>query len=463
MSVGASSQNHINLATYSQALQHYTRQLIKRLPLIIGLGVVGGVITFGIRSMGSSMYTSTANLALLTVRARYQTADSTFTTSEALIPNYLDDSRWKGLNALATSQTLLDEVHDIVYDTHIDFMDDNEIKRNDFLLITTADQQGDVLRLNVSYPDPDIAAFATNTWSTVYRHKANIAYIPTGYALEETDALIDKAHANYINTIDELTAFELAVNISDSQQQLTLLTQLIADYNEEISGNYDLMINAELSLSALKNNLMIIKNQSQSIDSINYLTLILSMANTSLMRIDQEEGDQFGASAINLDLASLGTGEKVLTSEEIDSFLNAIDMQLTTLANEKEALLRMMSSSTEKTGKLYDDPAYQELVETHVQVRATFKDISAQYEALKHNRDLAYKQYTLTTEKVAEVKVLHAFGSPQVRQILPANVPLQPDARQRVRSAVIVAVAISAMMAAGIVLSEGWLLTNRQK
>lgn len=476
MNLSSPSQNSANFATYSQALRHYLQQIIKRLPLIIALGLLAGIAVFALRSRGAATYTSTADLALLTVRSRYQTQDNSFTTSEAVIPNYLDDSRWKGLNVLATSQTLLDEVHDVVYAEYADMMREKEIDREDFVLGINADQQGDVLRLSTSYSDPDIAAFATNTWSEIYRRAANTAYVPSGYSPEETDELAEETYAEYLSAQDALTAFDLQVNTDESLRRTQILGRFLDEYDSQTASDFSSIVNAESSFIALKNNLNLLQTQldlsdgTAAIDASNYLALLMAVTNASFST-SFAEGIELPAPIMNFELATLETSGSQLTSTDIENLIASVDIQLEAIEAEKTAMLTIASmnadSETSADNAITDmadvmvEPAiYLSSLEILTRLRAERGYAQNQRIALEHDRDLAFKQYTLTTEKVAEVKILHAFGSPQVRQILTANVPTRPNPRGRTSAALVTAVTVSALAAAGVFLLEGWLFAG---
>ena len=239
------SSDSVTISTtidYLQLLRNYLSMLVRRWKWILAVGLITALLIFGYRSLGKQTYTSRVDIAYLTTRTSLA-FDEKIVVQDATVPFYLDESRWDGLTSWATNQQLKSTVHDLVYEKF--YANSETPTRKQFDMVMNANREGDVLHLNITYENPDVAKFAADTWAQEYTKLVNVAYISSGKSPSEAKALADQTYQKYLQASEAVEQFELTNNRSDVEAEIAMMDDLIKTLREQKSQALALLNNSK--------------------------------------------------------------------------------------------------------------------------------------------------------------------------------------------------------------------------
>lgn len=202
-------------------LRQYVEVLVERWWLIVGLALVAAIAAFIFGSLGPDMYTAEADVSLLNVRSEI-VFDPQFTT----VPEDPGQNvRRDALQALATSRSLLAEV----YENVVSDIPSDEQSFETFTERVAVTPAGDLLRFEVTWPDPETAATIANEWTRVYIRTANRSYVTTSSQTpEEARQTAADAFAEYEQVQEEYEVFIADNDLDKIQREAEEADELIS-------------------------------------------------------------------------------------------------------------------------------------------------------------------------------------------------------------------------------------------
>lgn len=207
-------------------LRQYVEVLVEHWWVIIGLALVAAIAAFVFGSLGPDMYTSEADVSLLNIRSEI-VFDPQFTT---LPENEGQSVRRDALQALATSRSLLAEA----YENVVSDLPSNEQSFETFTERVTVTPAGDLLRLKVTWEDPEVAAMIANEWASVYIQTANRSYVTTSSQTpEEARSTAADAFAEYEQVQEEYETFIADNDLDKVQREAGEVDELISSLQEQ--------------------------------------------------------------------------------------------------------------------------------------------------------------------------------------------------------------------------------------
>lgn len=207
-------------------LRPYIETVIRHWWLIVGLAVVAATVAFIIGSLGPDTYTAEADVALLSIRSQV-TFDPEFTT----VPQAESgDVRRQALQSLATSRSLVAEVYAQVKDR----LKSDTVSFGSFQDAFSIETAGDLLRLQVSWTDPEVAAAIANEWARLYTEVANRSYVTTSSQTpEEAGQAAEDAFGRYETAQQAYEAFIAENELDQVQREIAQLDVLITDLQRQ--------------------------------------------------------------------------------------------------------------------------------------------------------------------------------------------------------------------------------------
>jgi uncharacterized protein involved in exopolysaccharide biosynthesis len=208
----------------------YIEALVRHWWLIVGLAVAAAVVAFLASSRGPEQYTAEANVSLLNIHSEV-VFDPQFKTVS------LDDSwanrdgqREGALQALAGSKSLLNEVfvevspqlapEDRYFGAFLGAVDAEVV----------GDLPSDLLRLRVTWDDPEVAALIANAWAERFVTVANQSYMSTSSGTpDEASAVAGGAFEEYQVAQAVLEAFIADNDLDQVRRDLGELDALIEE------------------------------------------------------------------------------------------------------------------------------------------------------------------------------------------------------------------------------------------
>lgn len=385
-----SQTSSFNLASYLDVIRYYVELILRRWPIIVAAGLIAGILMFLWRSLSPATYTSRSDVVMLIVRTTYEPAenntDPQMSSRDSVVPDYLDDSRWTGLVALASNPTILSELKDEAYAEFEAQLVENDIERRNFGLVTDVAQRGDVLRLSVTYRNPAIATWAANHWADKFVEYANRTYITTGETPEVVSQFVDQAFQDYTSASSALAEYQLENQLEEVERQFESLDTLMTAY-EERQDDIFLLLNASKvnysdsaprqesialieaigdvnservnsatsnilglyakleTLHALKTELTLIQGQLESgidVDALNsgaYLALMIARANNQLTTIDTTNSDKSSINVYGSGNVQYDTSGEVSTGPSLALNIDVTGLEETQLTIESVTAL----------------------------------------------------------------------------------------------------------------------------
>jgi uncharacterized protein involved in exopolysaccharide biosynthesis len=206
----------------------YIEALVGHWWLIIGLAFVAAVAAFVIRSLLPAEFTAEADVSLLNVRSEV-VFDPQFITvplQEGVLPNQASSDRRDALHALAESRSLLTGVF-------LQVSPQLEPGNRDFDVFrdaVEAEAAGDLLRLRVTWDDPELAAQIANEWARRFAAMANQSYVGTSSSTpDEASAAADDVFEKYQAAQADLGTFIAENDLDQVRREIAELDTLIEE------------------------------------------------------------------------------------------------------------------------------------------------------------------------------------------------------------------------------------------
>jgi len=207
----------------------YIETFIRHWKLILGLAVVAAIAMFLSRSLLPAQYTAEADLSLLNIHSEV-VFDEQFKTvpfDEGLTNRaQREGDRRDALQALAASRSLLIGIFAEVSPQ----LGPEEQDFEAFLAAVEAQTVGDLLRLRVTWDDPEIAAAIANEWARRFSTVANQSYVSTSGTPDEARAAAGAAFEKYQAAQGALEAFIAENDLDPIRREIIELDLLIEEH-----------------------------------------------------------------------------------------------------------------------------------------------------------------------------------------------------------------------------------------
>ncbi|MBA3532669.1 MAG: hypothetical protein H0T73_12160 [Ardenticatenales bacterium] len=200
--------------------------VVRHRTVIIGLSLALGIGALLISLLLPKAYSTEAGVTLLSIRSEV-VFDPAFTTTPLELATNQLDKRGQALKALAENPSLLSEVYDQVSPT----LTDNSASSLDSAAV--ADVEGDFLRLQVTWGNPEDATKIANAWAAYYVDTANRAYVSTSSNTpEEARAAAQSAFEAYQSLQMDYENFVATNKFDQVQSEIEELGALITKLRE---------------------------------------------------------------------------------------------------------------------------------------------------------------------------------------------------------------------------------------
>jgi uncharacterized protein involved in exopolysaccharide biosynthesis len=206
----------------------YIETFIKHWKLILGLAFTVAVAAFLAGTLRPAYYTAEADVSLLNIHSEivFDEQFKTVPLEEGLTnQSQQADNRREALQALAKSQSLLIGVFAEVSPQ----LGTEEQDFEAFLDAIEAQTAGDLLRLRVTWDDPEIAAAIANEWAGRFSVVANQSYVSTSGTPDEADAAASAAFEKYQAAQEMLEAFVAENDLDLIRREVAELDVLAAE------------------------------------------------------------------------------------------------------------------------------------------------------------------------------------------------------------------------------------------
>jgi capsular polysaccharide biosynthesis protein len=206
----------------------YIETFIKHWKLILGLAFTVAVAAFLAGTLRPAYYTAEADVSLLNIHSEivFDEQFKTVPLEEGLTnQSQQADNRREALQALAKSQSLLIGVFAEVSPQ----LGTEEQDFEAFLDAIEAQTAGDLLRLRVTWDDPEIAAAIANEWARRFSVVANQSYVSTSGTPDEADAAASAAFEKYQAAQEMLEAFVAENDLDLIRREVAELDVLAAE------------------------------------------------------------------------------------------------------------------------------------------------------------------------------------------------------------------------------------------
>ncbi|MCO6452936.1 MAG: hypothetical protein J5I90_19285 [Caldilineales bacterium] len=227
--------------------------VLRRWWVIALFTLIPAVTAFVLTRFMQDTFTAIADISLLNVRS-VVAFDPEFTTIPEEAPAFSSDtgSRDQALLALAKSKSLVLEVyHDLV--------DEISPQETPFATMSGAMQVqnlGDLLRFEVTWEDPELAAVIANAWAQRYIQAANQSFVTySSRDPQEARAVASNAFAEYQGDQEALESFIATDSAGELERQVAEIDAQIANLQEQqdqmlsIQANTGLIAANELAAS----------------------------------------------------------------------------------------------------------------------------------------------------------------------------------------------------------------------
>lgn len=218
-----------NWAPYFEDKIDYRKYIVavaNRWKLIVGLAIVAAVAAFLTGSLAPRQYTAEAAISFLNVRSEVVFDEQFKTVPDEEATANRSSNRRDALRALAENTSLLAEVF-------AELSPQLEPDGRSFTAFRDAVQSqvaGDLLRLQVTWDDPEIAATIANEWARRYVAVANQSYLSTSSETPEAArAVADDAFKKYQTAQEQLEAFIAENDLDQLGREIAELDALIEE------------------------------------------------------------------------------------------------------------------------------------------------------------------------------------------------------------------------------------------
>lgn len=248
----ASPSNQVPYFDYTIDFRPYIETLVKHWKLIISLVFVAAAAAFTIGSIRPTQYTAEVDVSLLSVHSQVVFDEQFLTVPADEYQLYRDNSsRIEALQALAESSSLLTGVFGQVSPQ----LEPDQRDFKAFRDAVKAEATGDLLRLQATWDDPDIAALIVNTWAQQYAAAANRSYVSTSSgSLDEANTSAGEAFEKYEAAQKQLEAFIAENDLDLVRREIGELDTLLEELQEQKTNALRLANSTEaLSANRLAN------------------------------------------------------------------------------------------------------------------------------------------------------------------------------------------------------------------
>ncbi len=437
-------------------LRPYIRAIFRAWYWIVGAAVVAALAAYGVSRLLPETYEAEAIVAIVRERTDVSFNTSIDTQNDVLGSRDIS-SRREALLALVASNDLAEQV--------LAEMSDKLAPENRntaaLLKMVDASNTGDLIVIQVSHEDPQLAAEIANTWAQIYESYVNNLYASGTYAQPEilsaqtqvAKEAYREAQADYEafignNPIDLLqneirakdallTSYLTATTMIQAgpiQFQANVRQNLLANYYADL-GNIEIWrADAETLREQVQTD-----PGSTAADISNTLALIALRS-----RIFGGSGE---TTILQLDLVSAPADP--VQVEDVDAILEVLETRRVETENNIETL-SISFASVESAEFVIDEnnPISQQVTELDadlLQLRAKLAALLAQQQEVAQARDLAWETYHALSRKEQEVSIAAGSTGTEVRLASNSVVPDEPAGTNGLLMA-IVALVMGGMM-----------------
>jgi len=434
-------------------LREYILVLIKYWRWIVGVSVLAAIVAFGVSSFLPRTYEASANVLILKSETQISFEPKFQTTTD----EQLGDKNYQ--NTLA-DLVKSNDLAAIVLAQSSELFSSGEQTVLDLLKMVDVSTSGDVVSINITSQDPEVAAQLANIWATAY-----VDYVNTLLG-EGKNSLLIEIEKQVQGVTDDYQSAQLAWEKFLGDNQITTLS---------------------LEIDAKKSQLQTLRNQQSDIEK-NPLFLqdleqktqrqLLSNKYAELKQLDVWMSDalamrdQIGQGAtseaatagdalafvllrsqvlassakagVQLQLNLADIAESDVSAIDVFALIETLQNRQTRVQDEIDNLSNVLISTQEDVvldvKPIVSSEAMTALNAEILSLTAELEKQQAQQRELKQTRDLAWENYTTIQRKMAEVKLDSQITDSQVRVASQAIVPEEAISPRRMMNTAIAGV-----------------------
>ena len=434
-------------------LREYILVLIKYWRWIVGVSVLAAIVAFGVSSFLPRTYEASANVLILKSETQISFEPKFQTTTD----EQLGDKNYQ--NTLA-DLVKSNDLAAIVLAQSSELFSSGEQTVLDLLKMVDVSTSGDVVSINITSQDPEVAAQLANIWAIAY-----VDYVNTLLG-EGKNSLLIEIEKQVQGVTDDYQSAQLAWEKFLGDNQITTLS---------------------LEIDAKKSQLQTLRNQQSDIEK-NPLFLqdleqktqrqLLSNKYAELKQLDVWMSDalamrdQIGQGAtseaatagdvlafvllrsqvlassakagVQLQLNLADIAESDVSAIDVFALIETLQNRQTRVQDEIDNLSNVLISTQEDVvldvKPIVSSEAMTALNAEILSLTAELEKQQAQQRELKQTRDLAWENYTTIQRKMAEVKLDSQITDSQVRVASQAIVPEEAISPRRMMNTAIAGV-----------------------
>jgi uncharacterized protein involved in exopolysaccharide biosynthesis len=406
-------------------LKKYILLLVSHWRIIVGGAFLAALIGFGVSSLQSVNYKSTA-LIVVTQPQFQLNFDPKFQTFYNITPAN------KAFLDLANSDAVLKEVLDQWNDRP------DSIKTvDDFRKVVQAESGSDssVIDLSVAAANPDQAAQVTNQWASILINKANEVYFGQNQLLTFLETQMSSTQSDLSKDENALVDFQAR------NQQAILTNQL-----NSLLQNQSEFLAIQRNLAYLEQNVQGLRSQLSS-DPANKISTadILS----SLLLQIQAYNSQINTTNVNPLNTSNVNPFPIQIQVTDQSFLGNLTIQ------EQTAILdNLLQSIQDRTKQV--ESSLNALAPQILSLQQNLEKVRVEQDQLTRTRDIAKQTYTTLAQKVDETRISQQDPSNRLQLASSALPPSQAVSRNRLRNTILAGMIGGILIVITILLLEWW-------
>lgn len=227
-------------------LQHYVKIILRYWYFVALFAIIAGISVLAYSIIQPPTFTAISDVSLLNVRSEVIFAPDFRTVPQEESSNTTaPESRAKALKAMAQNTSLLISVYEQLPED-----EKRKYPFSDFLKSVHVRNMGDVLRFEVVWHDPVIAAKMVNLWTKLYVELANKSYINSSRTSEEAKKAAMDAFKDYTNSQQALERFLRESDLPDLRRQVGEIDLLLEDLEKQKADAMQMGIGAHFLASS---------------------------------------------------------------------------------------------------------------------------------------------------------------------------------------------------------------------
>lgn len=448
-------------------LRPYIKAIFSAWYWIVGAAVVAAVAAFLVSSNLPETYEAEAIVAIIRERTTVSFGTS-IETQEDVLGSRDISSRREALIALVTSNDVAEQVLAEIGDK----LASEDRSTAALLKMVAASNTGDLIVIQVSHEDPQLAAEIANIWAEVYEAYINTLYVsgtstrPDVLAAQTqaAEAAYKAAQADYESFIGN-NPIDLLQN--DIRAKDALLNSYLTATTKIQAGPIQFQANVRQSLLA------------SYYADLGNIEIWLADAETLREQVQADPGSTAADISNALALIALrsrifgGSGETVLLQldlvseladpvqvEDIDAIITVLETRRAETENNIESL-SISFASVEPAEMVIDEdhPIRQQIAELDAGLLVLREELaaqSAQQQELAQARDLAWETYQALAKKEQEVAIAAGSTGTEVRLASNSAVPDKPAGMSGLLMAIVASILGGMMAVFGVTVVYWW-------